>query len=129
MNTNELECHLVELENKRMNTRGVLRKLIQLHNNAGNLDKVAELRNKFIAHGYSESLGMKSSVMHSYIQSRDLPSALDLYQEIKVLQPHFKMDSFKIVDLATLLVENNKVEEAIKLLKEESKKGYRARLI
>lgn len=107
-----------------METRGVLRKLIQLHTNAGNRERIAELRNKFVSHGYIESPGMKSSTMHRHIQSQNLPAALDLYYEIKALHPQFKMDSFKVIDLATLLIENGKTEDAVKLLINESKKGY-----
>lgn len=124
MNLDQLECHLLELESKNMETRGVLRKLIQLHANAGNHRRAGELREKFISHGYTESPGMKSSIMHNYVQSKDFPSALDIYQEIKLLHPHFKLDSFKIVNLAKLGVETGEVEEAIKILEEGAKRGY-----
>lgn len=124
MNVEQLECHLLELESKNMEIRGVLRKLIQLHSNEGNRNRVMELRNKFIACGYTETAGMKSAIMHNYIKLRNLPSALDLYQEIKMLHPNFNMDSFKTIDLATLLVENGKIEDALDVLNEEAKRGY-----
>lgn len=123
MNVEQLECHLLELENKNMEIRGILRKLIQLHSSTGNRKRVAELRDKFISLGYNETPGMKSSVMHSYIQSKNLTAALDIYQEIKLLHPNFKMDSFKTVDLAALLVENGKTEDALDVLHEEAKRG------
>lgn len=44
MNLEELECHLIELREKNMETRGVLRKLIQLHASVGNVQRVTELR-------------------------------------------------------------------------------------
>lgn len=123
MTVEELECHLLELENKNMETRGVLRKLIQVHSSTGNHKRATELRNKFISLGYTESAGMKASVMYNYVQLKDLSAALDLYQEIKLLYPRFRMDNFKAVDLAALLVENGKTEDALDVLNEEAKKG------
>lgn len=123
MTVEQLECHLLELESKNMETRGILRKLIQVHNSAGNRERVAVLRKKFMSRGYNESPGMKSSIMQNYIQLKNLPAALDLYQEIKLLYPTFKLDSFKVIDLAALLVENGKTEDALDLLNEETKRG------
>lgn len=123
MTVDQLECHLLELENKNMETRGVLRMLIQKYSNTGNTTRVQELREKVNAKAYTESPGMKASVMHSYVRARDLSSALDLYHEVNLLNPRFKVDSFKIVDLATLLVEENKAGEALKVLEDEGKKG------
>lgn len=124
MNIEQLECHLVELENKNMNTRGILRRLIQMHNNLGNVRRVEELEEKFLSHGYAESPGIKAAKMHSYIQSRNLNQALDLYHEIKALHPHFKLDSFKILDLAALMVSKDLVQDAIDLIESEGKKRY-----
>lgn len=122
MTIEQLECHLLELENKNMETRGVLRKLIQMHSNIGNYTRVNELRGKFIALGYSESPGMKSSIMQNFIHSKDLSAALDLYKEIKMLHPNFRIDSFKVIDLAALLVELGKTEDALDVLNEEARK-------
>lgn len=122
MNLEQLECHLLELEHKNMETRGVLRRLIQMHSNTGNLKRVEELKNKIIEKGYEESPGMKSSRMHSFVQSGNLTAAFDLYHEIKSLHPNFNLDSFKILDLAALLVSENKFEEAVTLIKSHSEK-------
>lgn len=124
MTLEQLECHLLELESKNMETRGVLRKLIQLHSNIGNNKRVMELRNKFIANGYNETPGLKSAMMHNQILLKNLTTSLDLYQEIKMLHSSFRMDSYKIIDLATLLVENGKIEDALDILNEEAKNRY-----
>lgn len=52
MNLDELEAHLIELQEKNMETRGVLRRLIQLHASKGNFERVRELRQLFINSGY-----------------------------------------------------------------------------
>lgn len=122
MDTEQLECHLVELETKNMGTRGVLRRLIQQHTNQGNMKRVEELQQKFVSRRYGESPGIKASRMHSYVQSQNLPQALDLYHEINALHPEFRLDSFKILDLATLMVSKSLFEDAVNLIKSESEK-------
>lgn len=52
MNLEELEAHLIELKEKNMETRGVLRRLIQLHASKGNFERVRELRQLFFNSGY-----------------------------------------------------------------------------
>lgn len=51
MSLQELEAHLIELQEKNMETRGVLRKIIQLHASKGNFERVRELRQLFINAG------------------------------------------------------------------------------
>lgn len=122
MTIDELEYHLLELQAKDMETRGVLRKLIQLHANFGHLERVNELREQFLSAGYEETVGMKSSLMHNYIKAGQLEEALNIYNNIKLTNPHFKIDSFKVIDLATLLVKEEKYGEALDILKIETSK-------
>ncbi|XP_023011712.2 leucine-rich PPR motif-containing protein, mitochondrial isoform X1 [Leptinotarsa decemlineata] len=116
MTLEELECHLLELQEKNMETRGVLRRLIQLHSRLGNAQRAEQLRQIFSEAGYIETLGMKSSMMHSYINGGHLEPALDTFKEINKLDPNFNIDSFKLLDLATLLVKANRYSEAIEIV-------------
>lgn len=118
MNVDDLENHLIELRQKNMETRGVLRKLIQLHAKIGNLKRVTQLRQEFLDAGYEETPGMKSSLMHTYVVSNKLELAVDLYEEIKNADSNFSVDRHKIIDLATLLSKNQKLDEAINLINE-----------
>lgn len=124
MNTEELECHLVELKSKSMETRGILRKLIQEYSRLGNVDKVETLRSEFKLAGYEESSGMKSSIMYSYVQGRNLKLALNEYRILNEEHSNFKLDDFKIIDLATLMVKNRMVDEAMELVRNETKTRY-----
>ncbi|KAG5894067.1 hypothetical protein JTB14_003926 [Gonioctena quinquepunctata] len=119
MTEDELECHLLELQEKNMETRGVLRKLIQLHSRFGNSKRVEQLRQIFQEAGYVETAGMKSSVMHSYITGGHTELALDMYKEIKEIEPTFSLDNYKIIDLATLLVGGDRFAEAIEMFRSE----------
>lgn len=122
MTVEELECHLLELQDKNMNIRGVLRKLILLHSNLGNIDRVKALRKQCLEEGLEESIGMKSSIFHGFVKSEEIAASLELYKEIKKTQPNFILDDFKIIDFCTLLVKNGQISEAFTILKEEAKK-------
>ncbi|XP_056647094.1 leucine-rich PPR motif-containing protein, mitochondrial [Diorhabda sublineata] len=116
MKVDELECHLVELMEKGLETRGTLRRLIQMHVNLGNISRVKELRKQFIDSGYEESLGMKSSLLYSFIKNDNLESALNVYEEIRTIDPKFHIDHFKLIDMAALLVRNGRCSEALNLI-------------
>ncbi|XP_025829020.1 leucine-rich PPR motif-containing protein, mitochondrial [Agrilus planipennis] len=120
MNVKELECHYEELKSKNMETRGVLRRLIQAHARLGNLDRVEHLRNNFSSRGYIESPGMKANILHNYVLSKKLSEAQKMFNEITSKHPWFKLDVFKILDFATLMVLNGQEESAMNLLKKET---------
>ncbi|KAK4881374.1 hypothetical protein RN001_004693 [Aquatica leii] len=120
MNLTELENHLLELENKQMETRGVLRRLISGYYRIGDYKKVFELRDKVLRKGYEESPGMKTSIMHAYVLNNDIYDALKVYSSIKNQHPNFVIDEFKIVDLAAVLVKNKQLNEAINILCDEA---------
>jgi leucine-rich PPR motif-containing protein, mitochondrial len=44
MNLEELEAHLIELKSKQMNTRGVLRKLLQIHCRNRNVERALQIK-------------------------------------------------------------------------------------
>lgn len=124
MNLEQLECHLIELTNKKMETRGVLRKLIQMHCRIGNFERVQELLTEFKGMDYKISVGMKAGLLDLYIKSKNLELAQKIYKEIVENDPTFIVDEFKIIDLAALLVMGNNFEEAVKLIKTEIQKRY-----
>lgn len=53
MNESSLKAHLIELEAKGMNTRGVLRKLLQQYCREGNLNAAREIVDKCEKEGVS----------------------------------------------------------------------------
>ncbi|CAG9769248.1 unnamed protein product [Ceutorhynchus assimilis] len=118
-NLDGLECHLIELQEKNMQTRGVLRKLIQMHAAKGNAQRAKELRKHFLDSGYEESAGIKSSIMHSYILGGQLDEAMELYREVKIKHSDFNMDSFKFIDLVKLLIDNDRFDEGFVILQTE----------
>ncbi|XP_045482968.1 leucine-rich PPR motif-containing protein, mitochondrial-like [Harmonia axyridis] len=117
MDLEQLELHLIELKSKGMETRGVLRKLINKYSGRGNHQRVTELRQELEAKGYTSSPGMKSAVLQTHVREGNLEEAMQIYDELTQSAPNFRMDSFKIVDLATLLVKNDRFDKAMEILK------------
>lgn len=120
MSVDDMENHLIELEAKEMETRGLLRKLIIEHCRLGNSDRVKELQEKFISSGYKETAGIKGVMLHNYLESNHLNQALEVYDEIKTMHPNFNIDDFKIINLATLLIKNDKFAIAMDIIQKES---------
>lgn len=124
MNVEELENHLIELESKNMETRGLLRRLIIEHCRLGNSNRVNELRDKFISNGYKETAGIRGVMLHTYLENDHLNQALEVYDEIKTKYHHFNIDDFKIVNLASLLIKNDKFDNAMDIIQRESDSKY-----
>lgn len=120
MNVSELECHLVELQSKGMETRGVLRKLILEYSRLGDSKRMKELREQFTEHSYQESAGIKSTILNNHLRAGNLEEATKMYEEIKEIHSSFNLDDYKIVDLATLMVKNGDCDGAIQLIQNES---------
>ncbi|CAG9858530.1 unnamed protein product [Phyllotreta striolata] len=118
MDLEQLENHLIQLKEKNMQTRGVIRRLIVCHSNVGNYERISQLRQEFLEAGYEESLGMKSSLLHGYVKCGNAELALEVYRDIKALGDEFRIDEYKIIDFCTLLVKNGDLSVAKKLLED-----------
>jgi len=57
--------------------------------------------------------------MHSYAQGGHLNESLELYDELRTVHPTFVLDSFKIIDLAKLLIQNDRFDEAVVIMEED----------
>lgn len=75
MSIDELEFHLVELEAKQMNTRGVLRRLLQVCVRDNRLQRALEIKQKCDKLKVQTSPGMLASTFELYTKLVDLPNA------------------------------------------------------
>ncbi|XP_037813654.1 leucine-rich PPR motif-containing protein, mitochondrial [Lucilia sericata] len=122
MNIDELECHLVELEAKQMNTRGVLRRLLQVCVRDNRLERAVEIKNKCDKLKVQTSPGMLASIFEMYTKLGDLAKAQESLKILQQTYPGFQIDEHKHVDYATLLVKCGQLDTAKKLLEERSLK-------
>ncbi|XP_053952059.1 leucine-rich PPR motif-containing protein, mitochondrial [Anastrepha ludens] len=122
MTLEELEYHLVELEGKGMNARGVLRRLLQLYVRDGQLERALEIKDKCDKLQVQVSAGMLASTLDLYIKLKDLPNAEKSLKRLQQEFPDFSLDEHKFVDFATLLVHNKQLDEAKEMLQTRATK-------
>ncbi|XP_052903438.1 leucine-rich PPR motif-containing protein, mitochondrial [Anopheles moucheti] len=127
MTYDELECHLVELEQKKLNTRGVLRRLLQLSVREGRYKRALELKQKCDQAKVDQSSGMLASIIELYTKVGDPQQAGRTLEQLRKQFPGFIVDEHKIIDYAALLVERGQLDGARKILRERATAGGKLR--
>uniref|UniRef100_A0A182T6K4 Pentacotripeptide-repeat region of PRORP domain-containing protein n=1 Tax=Anopheles maculatus TaxID=74869 RepID=A0A182T6K4_9DIPT len=127
MNYDELECHLVELEQKKLNTRGVLRRLLQLSVREGRYKRALELKQKCDQAKVDQSSGMLASIVELYTKVGDPVQTGRTLEQLYKQFPGFIVDEHKIIDYAALLVERGQLDGARKVLRERATSGGKLR--
>ncbi|XP_055613471.1 leucine-rich PPR motif-containing protein, mitochondrial [Uranotaenia lowii] len=123
MTYDELECHLSELEEKRLNARGVLRRLLQVCVRENRLDRAVEVKKKCDEARVELSSGMLASVFDLHIKRKNLEEAGRTLEQIKSTFPGFSIDEHKIVDFAALMAENGFLTTAQNIIKQRASAG------
>ncbi|KAL7745245.1 hypothetical protein ACLKA6_008290 [Drosophila palustris] len=116
MSLDELECHLIELEAKQLNTRGVLRRLLQLSVRDGRLERALELQAKCEALRVQISPGMLAAILDLHIKLKNLTRAEQSLLRLQQTYPGFQIDEHKLIDYAALLVHHAQLDQAKQLL-------------
>ncbi|XP_015584865.1 leucine-rich PPR motif-containing protein, mitochondrial [Cephus cinctus] len=116
MTTEELENHLTELRTKGLNTRGVLRKLLQSYCTENNLQRAQEIRAEFDENGFNWTPGMRSALFDLYSNNGMINEAQSELTKLKVYHTNFQIDDQKILNYATVLVNQNNIQMALNLL-------------
>ncbi|XP_053615995.1 leucine-rich PPR motif-containing protein, mitochondrial-like [Plodia interpunctella] len=124
MDEASLRAHLNELEAKGMNTRGVLRKLLQVYCKEGNLHAAKQIADRCQKEGVFLSAGMKAAIFDLHVKLGELEEAEMCLADLNKTAPNFSLDEFKIIDFATLMVYRHKIDQAIDMITEQSKKRH-----
>ncbi|XP_052868897.1 leucine-rich PPR motif-containing protein, mitochondrial [Anopheles cruzii] len=127
MTYDELECHLVELEQKKLNTRGVLRRLLQLSVRENRLDRALELKQRCDEAKVEQSSGMVASLLELYTKRGDAERAGKTLVQLRRQFPGFVIDEHKVIDFAALLVSRGQFDGAKKVLRERATAGGKLR--
>lgn len=67
------------------------------------------------------SPGMLASILDLMIRTKNLSDAEQTYTQLKKLYPAFAVDEFKVIDLAALMIENDGIANARKILEVRAK--------
>lgn len=115
MSLEELESHLIELESKNMNTRGVVRKLLMQYCRNRDVEKAEEMQKKLADNNEPLSMVMNAQLSELYTSIGQLDKALEYYKVI-LNSDNFQADDHKVINLATLLTQNKRFDEGMRLL-------------
>jgi len=115
MDTEDLECFLIELKNKNMPVRYVLRKLLEVYCDENKLEKAEQVKRELDMSGYKWTYGMKMSLFELYIKHDKLDKAATLLSQINNT---FKIDNMKILAFAIALVKADKPTKAFHVIQE-----------
>ncbi|XP_055339824.1 leucine-rich PPR motif-containing protein, mitochondrial-like [Paramacrobiotus metropolitanus] len=118
MGIEELEDHLKELKSKNMNTRGVLRRLLVEHARERDVKRAEEIRAELEAGNFVYSGAMHAQLIDMYTATGDVDKAMAIHQALEQMDSQFVIDSYKIFNLAALLVGKDRAPEAIQLLEQ-----------
>lgn len=118
-----LENHLIELRSQGMNTRGTERRLIIAYckktigkDSDSVVKRVQELMADLSNQGIMVSDATYASMMDMYANFGELEKALELKEKIS---PEFKIDAFKIINLAAALIKKERIDDALSLIQEQ----------
>ncbi|KAG4079233.1 hypothetical protein HA402_006956 [Bradysia odoriphaga] len=125
MTVEELECHLIELQSKNLNSRGVLRRLLQQLVRTGKNDRALEVHQLCKENKVECSPGMLASVLDLMIHTKNLSEAENTFNQLKKMHPSFPIDEFKVIDLASLMIENERIDAAREILQARAKSNLK----
>lgn len=101
----------------------MLRRLLQQNVRAGKLERALVVHAECQRHAVSLSAGMVAAIMELMTRTGNLPAAESALRQLHELFPAFTVDEHKIVDLAALLVQHQKLETAKELLRRRASAG------
>ena len=108
-----------------MNTRGVLRLLLVAHARNRNVERAEQVKAELDANRFEYSGAMYAQLMEMYTAAGHLDKAMDIMAKAKSVDSAFSMDAYKVINLAALLVQKDKMTEAVALLDDFGRKNDR----
>lgn len=97
---------------------GILYRLFVKHVQYGQYHRAFEVKKQCDETGVIETPAILSTLMKLWTATEDADKALDAYNKLKEQHPTFSIDAFKVIDLATLLINKSRIEEAKLLIKD-----------
>ncbi|XP_031637380.1 leucine-rich PPR motif-containing protein, mitochondrial [Contarinia nasturtii] len=113
-----LQKQLNEFKENGLPTHGILYRLFLKHVQYEQYDQAIEIKKECDKVGVvSETPAMLSSLLKLWTATNLDDEALRVLKILTSKHPHFKVDYYKIIDLATLLLSKNRLEDGNELIK------------
>lgn len=117
----ELERFIKNVEAKGENANNIKRQLISACFRAQNLEKTLEVLERLEQEKFHIPIGVQAQLVDLYTQLKRSSDALAQYKKLRSADGSFKLDNFKAVRLADLLLQEERDAEALQLLKDNQK--------
>ncbi|KAL7040341.1 hypothetical protein ACKWTF_000363 [Chironomus riparius] len=111
-----LERIINRLDEKGENTKGMKKQLLIQSIRSRDLEKTEKLIEKFKQEGYTLSNGVYALLLELYASNNKADEAFKIFNQIKAEDKDFELDDVKTIKLMQALVNNEKIDEAIKFL-------------
>lgn len=102
------------------------------HVQYGQYDRALEVKKQCDQTGVIETPSVLSTLMSLWTAKENPDKALDKLHKLQEQHPNFNIDSFKVIDLATLLINKSRIDDAKQLISDmpqfESKNKFIAKL-
>lgn len=109
------------LEEKGDSTKGVKKQLLQLYCRNKDLEKAEHILKELEAENFVFTTGIYANLLELYAHHDKLEEVWKILTKIQEEDPDFALDDLKIMRITALLVNNDKIQEAVKFLSAQSK--------
>lgn len=116
MNIKELTCYLVELRNKKADTKNALHRLLVAYCTENNFKKAEEIKREYDACQYEWTPSLKSILFELYLKHNKLNEAEVLLPSLQIMPDEVHLNRLKIVMYATALVKADKPTKAFDVI-------------
>ncbi|RZF34823.1 hypothetical protein LSTR_LSTR011210 [Laodelphax striatellus] len=109
------------LEAKGENTNGIKKQLLAVYCVSDDVEKAEAYFNELKSEGFFLTAGMYAMLIEKYLDSKQLDKAFEKFNELREKEPDIKLDNIKAVKLAIGLVESDRLQDALLLLKSQKR--------
>ncbi|XP_017067892.2 leucine-rich PPR motif-containing protein, mitochondrial [Drosophila eugracilis] len=121
LSIDELERFIVNVEAKGENANNIKRQLLNACFRSQNLEKTLQVIEKLDTDKYQIPIGIYAQLIDLYTHHKKSSEALETFDKLKAKDPTFQLDNLKAVRLADLLLQEERVDAAFKVLEDNKK--------
>ncbi|XP_067009709.2 leucine-rich PPR motif-containing protein, mitochondrial [Anabrus simplex] len=123
LDENVLKAQISALEAKGEAARGVKRQLLILYCRNRDMEKAESLMKELEADGFVFSSGVYAQLIELYTHHEKVEEALNILKKLRARDPDFALDDTKTIKLASLLVNQDRFQDAIQLIKTQPREN------
>uniref|UniRef100_A0A1L8DH78 Putative bicoid mrna stability factor n=1 Tax=Nyssomyia neivai TaxID=330878 RepID=A0A1L8DH78_9DIPT len=121
MSVAQLEKFIEQADAKGENSKGLKRYLLAACFRSKDLKKTEEVIQRLESEGYTFTTGIYAQLIDIHTHHENVDRALEIYAKTKAKEPEFQLDNLKTVRVAALLLNQERVDDAVDFLQKNKK--------